>query len=162
MDLPQRAGIEDVPTAAGERQPVAYVGGRLGLGEGPEVIARRDALRQLEQLLAAEELEQLGLTDQDDLEELVPLGLEVREEAKLLERGDAQALGFVDDEDRPSLPGVGGQQVTVESVNQRLLAGRGPLVLHAELVADAGQELPGLEQRVEDQRDVDTIRESAQ
>src|SRR5262249_52352604 len=37
-----------------------------------------------------------------------------------------------------------------------------PLVLHAELVADPGQKLPELEQRIEDQRDVDVLRESAE
>ncbi len=159
MHVPERAGVEDFPAAAGQRQPVPHIGVRIGLGQGQQVVARRDALGQLVQLLAGQALDQLGLSDQDDLQELLLLGLQIREQAELLERADAQVLGFVHDQDRTALVGVSRQQMAPEGVDERLPTGRGRLVLRAQLVADGGQQLLGREQRIEDQRDVDALGE---
>ena len=58
-----------------------------------------DALAELAQFLARKEPLQLGLAHQDDLEQLLLVGLEVGEEAHLLEDLEGQVLGLVDDED---------------------------------------------------------------
>ena len=93
------------------------------------------------QHLDAEEFDQPRLPDQDDFEELLRPGLEVRQQADLLERADAQILGFVDDQDRASPAGPYGLQMGVERVDEDRLAVRGALVLHAKLVADGEEEL---------------------
>ena len=48
MDVTERVDLEDVPYGAGQPQPVAHVGVRLGLFEGQQMVARRDGLPEVD------------------------------------------------------------------------------------------------------------------
>ena len=75
--LAQRPGSEDIGGGARDAQPVAHVGGGLLARQRVQVIAAGDALRELAQLVARQQLAQLRLADEDDLQELLRVGLEV-------------------------------------------------------------------------------------
>ena len=62
------------------------------------MVAHRDALAQLAQAALVELLAQLRLADQHDLQELALVGLEVGEQAHLLEQLGLQVLRLVDEE----------------------------------------------------------------
>ena len=53
--------------------------------ERTEVVARRDALRELAQLFAREHLVELRLAEQDDTQQFSLVGLEVGEQADLFQ-----------------------------------------------------------------------------
>ena len=79
--------------------------------------ARDHALRQLLEVGPLEHRAQLGLADEDDLQQLPLVGLEVGEQAQLLEHVDRQHLRLVDDEDVVLADGVGLEQEVVERVD---------------------------------------------
>ena len=85
MHFAQRRGREDVAGRAGDAQAMAHVGERVFARQRFQVEARRDALRELAQVVAGEQVAQFRLADQDDLQELLRLGLEVGEQPHLLE-----------------------------------------------------------------------------
>ena len=72
----------------------------LGLASAtaPQVEARDHALRQLLELGPREHRAQLGLADQDDLQQLALVGLEVGQQAQLLEHVGREILRLVDDQ----------------------------------------------------------------
>ena len=70
----------------------------LGFGQRVEVVARDHALRQLLELGPREHRAQLGLADQDDLQQLALVGLQVGQQAQLLEHVGRQVLRLVDDQ----------------------------------------------------------------
>ena len=82
---------ENVALRAGDAQPMAHVRARLVLAQRLQVIAPGDALRDLPHLGPIEQLAQLGLTDQDDLQQLLLRRLEVRQQPHLLEQLGATA-----------------------------------------------------------------------
>ena len=90
VDESHRGPREEVPDlpAARDRDPVSYVGRRLGVPEGPDVPAKRDSLVQLDEPGMQQEGTELGLPDEDDAEELLGRRLEVREKTELLQRLD--------------------------------------------------------------------------
>ena len=65
--------------------------------------ASRHALLELPQLRAGEQRLQIGLPDEDDLEQRAALVVDVREQADLLEDVRLQMLSLVDDDDRMRL-----------------------------------------------------------
>ena len=153
-------GAEDVAGGAGDAQAMAHVRGGLVLRQRDEVVAAGDALGELAQVVAVEQFAQLGLADQDDLQQLLGAGLEVRQQAHLLEHGGLEVVGLVDDDHDALALGVGAQQVGVQDVDEVLHAADG-VVGHAdaELLADGQQELGGGDARVEDQRDFGVLRD---
>ena len=84
------------------------------------MIPGRHALGELSQLRLLEDRRQLRLTDQDHLEQLLPGGLEVRQEPDLLEHLGGEILRLVDDEDRAAAGGVRLQEVTMEAIDEPL------------------------------------------
>src|SRR5690606_23589523 len=139
--------------AARDAQPVADVRRRFGAAQRLEVIAARDALRDLTHLRALEQVAELRLTDQDDLQQLLRRRLEIRQEPHLLEELGAQRLRFVDDQhDSPTLR-VRVEQVPIQRRDQRT---ERPVRRnrHAELLADVLDELAGRELRIQDQRNL--------
>ncbi len=70
------------------------------------MIATGDALGELPQLDACQHLAQLGLTDQDDLQQLLRRSFEIREQAHLLQRFGREVLRLVDDHDDAAALGV--------------------------------------------------------
>ncbi len=132
---------------------MVHVRARVVLAQGLEVIASRDALRDLAHLGAIEHLAQLGLPDQDDLQQLLLRRLEVRQEAHLLEQLGGQRLRFIDDEHHPAAFGMRVHELHVQRVDLRLdrpLDGRRA----AQLLDDRFEELERRELWAEDQRDV--------
>ena len=83
----------------GEGEAVLDVGLDLGVVEGAEFVEDEDALAELAEAAFGEASLELGLADQDDLEEFLGVGFEVGEEAELLHDFEGEVLGFVDDED---------------------------------------------------------------
>ena len=81
-------------------------------------------------------------------------GLEVGEEADLLEHVRGEVLSLVDDQYGAVAAPVRVEQVVVERVDVHLPAGGAGRIGNAKLVADGGQKLDVRELRVEDQRHV--------
>ena len=142
---------------------MADVGERLVFPQRLEVIAAGDALRELAQLLLREHFAQFRLADQDDLQQLLRRGLEVREQAHLLEHVGVEVLGFVHHQHDAPAAAVRVEQEVREEVDERLDAALGTgRHLHVQLVADGEQELRGRDARIQDQRDVAVRRELLQ
>jgi len=83
----------------GEGEAVLDVGLNLGVVEGAEFVKDEDALAELAEAAFGEAGLELGLADEDDLQEFLGVGFEVGEEAELLHDFEGEVLGFVDDED---------------------------------------------------------------
>ena len=155
----RRAGENFAGRGARDLQPMIHIRGRFGARQRVEVIAAGDALGELAQLDARQHFAQLGLTDQDDLQQLLRRGLEVREQPHLLERFRRQVLRLIDDHHDAAALRVRFQQAPVEEVDE-VLDARRVLVAHedAELFADRQDELDGRQLRVEDDGDVGMAR----
>ena len=76
----------------------------LGPGQTGEATSARDALAQLAQVRAREILLELRLSDQHDSQQLRAIGLEVGEEAHLLEHRGIEILRPVDDQEDAAAP----------------------------------------------------------
>jgi hypothetical protein len=87
-ELRERGVREGVIALASARdaQPMADIVGRLVARERRESPAHADALAELAQLGRFEHRIQLRLPEQQDLDQLVPLGLQIGEQPDLLER----------------------------------------------------------------------------
>ena len=75
------------------------------------MITAGDALRELAQLGAVQQFAQLRLADQDDLQQLLGLGLEIGEQPHLLEHLGREVLRLVDHQHDALAVGVGLEQV---------------------------------------------------
>ena len=96
---------------------------------------------------------ELGLPDQDDLDQLGGVGLEVREQPDLLERLAVEVLRLVDrSAARGALRWRFVEQEVIELVQQ--LAARLALRLEPELGVDGLEQLERRELRVEQERDL--------
>ncbi len=126
VDQPQRAAREELRCrrAAGDPQAMADVFRGLVAVERLEVPPYRDPLVQLRQIRTAEDGAQLRLADEHDLQELLGLGLEIREQAQLLEHHRRQVLRLVDDDDDARARDFLGEQEAVQLVDELLLASR--------------------------------------
>src|SRR5690606_4860652 len=153
IELAQRALREDRRLAARDAQPMPHVLRRLRARQRLEVVAARDALRDLAHLRTRQEIAQLRLADQDDLQQLLRRRLEVRQEAYLLEQLGTERLRLVDDQHDAAALGVRLQEVAVQRGDQ--LSRRGFLrIWDAQLLADVLEKIPRRELRIEDQRDL--------
>jgi hypothetical protein len=146
--------------AARDPEAVADVLLRLHAREPVEVVARGHALGELAEVAPREQLAQLRLPEQDDLDQLLGVGLQVRDEADLLEHLRGEGLGLVDQEDdvparRPRL-----QQERVELVHEVLE--RRARRLYVEVLEDRAQELGGGEGRIHDDGGGGVVGELAQ
>ena len=121
---------------------MAHVGNRVLARQRLQVEARSDALGKLAQVVASEQFAQLRLADQDDLQQLLRLGLEIGEQAHLFQHLGAEVLRLVDDQHHAAPGGVGAQQVVIQQVDEFLGVVLGA-VRHAdaELLADGLQEI---------------------
>ena len=141
------------------RSRCLHVGGRFLARQRIEVVAAGDALRELPQVVAREHVAQFGLADQDDLQQLLRFGLEVGEQAHLLEHLGRQVLRLVDDQHHALALGMRLEQVAIEDVDQLLHAAHGVVGQQdAQLLADRQQELRRVHARVQDQRDLGVVR----
>ncbi len=126
------------------------------------MVAAGNALRQLAQVVAREQFPQLGLTDQDDLQQLLLRRLEVRQQADLLEHVGREILCFVDDENRSPAVGMSVQQVTVQGVNKHLDARRVLRYRDLQFFADRLQKLESRQLRIQYDRNVGIFRHAVQ
>jgi hypothetical protein len=117
---------------------VAQVGFHLVGLERLEVIAPGDALGQLPEVAAVQHLAQLGLADQDDLQQFLLGGLEVGEQPDLLQHVGPEVLRLVDDQH--VAPRRAPRAGRVQRIDQRLEAAVGGH-LDVQFVADGEQEL---------------------
>ncbi len=158
IERPRREEL-GIPSAR-DAQPGPDVVPDLGLPERLDVVAERDPLLQLPELLAPELGMELRLAHQDDLEELVARGLEVREEPDLLERRHVEVLGLVEDQDGVPVRAPLLDQEAVEgdeSLGVRE-AGRG----HAPLLERVLEEALERKRGVEDEGDAGVAAEALQ
>ena len=151
--------FEDWLPLARDLHPVLDVRARLLLGERPQVISRGDPLGELTQLRPGEELRQLGLADQDDLEELLPRRLEVRQQPDLLEHLGAEVLRLVDDQHGPTPAPVRVEQGLGERVDEDLEARRAGGIGDPELVTHDREQLDRRQPGIEDHGDIDVGRQ---
>src|SRR5687767_12993209 len=150
-----RARGEQVAGRTGDARAMTHIRDRLALLQRLEVIAAGDALRELAQLRPCQHLAQLRLPDQDDLQQLLRRGLEVGEQAHLLEYVGVEVLRLVHHEHDAPVAAVRIEQEMGEDVDQRLdAAGRAFGHLDVQLVADREQEFGRRDPRVQYQRDV--------
>ena len=87
--------------------------------ERVQMEARDHALRELLEFGALEHRAQLGLADEDDLQQLPLVGLEVGQQAQLLEHVGREHLRLVDDQDVVLADGVRLQKEVVERRRRR-------------------------------------------
>ena len=106
------------------RNAMIHIRGGLGARQRGEVIAAGNALSELAQLDAREHFAQLGLADQDDLQQLLRRRLQVREQPHLLQRFGREVLRLVDDHDDAPALGMRFQQAMVEHVERSLMLSR--------------------------------------
>ena len=143
-------GEGDLARAPGHGQAVPHVVVGLLPGQRGQVVARGDALGELAQVAPRQHLGELRLADEHDLDQLVGVGLEVRDEADLFEDLGGEILGLVDEEDDVLTLGSGLQEEAVQGVHQ--LLERRALAGGVQVVEDRLQQLGGGEGGVEDDR----------
>ena len=166
VDALQRLALERHRAAQARHfEPVLHVLRRFHRRERAQVVAGDHPLRELFQVLAREHGAQLGLADQDDLQQLALARLEVGEQAQLLQHVGRQVLRLVDDEHVVAPGGVGAQQEVVQRIE--VVLHRGRLLVAArhgdvELVADRLQQLDHRELGIEDVGDVAVGRDLLQ
>src|SRR5581483_1932418 len=123
------------------------------------LVPNRDALIELAQLGRAQQRLEIQLADEDDLQQLLFVRFEVREDANLLEHRHRQVLRLVDDEHGARLQRHEAQQEVVERVDQLLFARRRQASVarvlardDAEVLQDALEELLFGEKRIQHER----------
>ena len=110
MNHAERGRREDHLSLSSHLKSMTDVRARLGEGERPQVVSRGDPLRQLPQRRPFHEIDELGLSDQNDLQQLVAGRLDVRQQAQLFEHFHAEVLRLVDDHDGAPTARVGVEQ----------------------------------------------------
>ncbi len=152
-------GKGDRRGAAGDRQPVRHVRGHGFAIQRLQLIPDGHSLVELTQVRRSQLGLQLELTDQDDLQQFLLVGLEIRQDANLFEHRERQVLRFVDDEHRARVERNEPQQKVVQRVDELLLAhAREPAGFdllardHAEVLKDALEEVLFGQERVQDER----------
>ena len=125
---------------------------RLGLApvERRQVVAGGHALRELAQLAAAQHLVQLRLAHEHDLDQLLGVRLQVRDEADLLQHLGREVLRLVHQQHHVAVLGARVEQEAVERVHVVLerRAGHGDV----QVLQDRAQQLLAGERRVEHER----------
>jgi hypothetical protein len=100
----------------------------LKVDSEPDVVLDRDPLAQLSKRGVREHPPKLGLPREDDLKQLLRIGLEVGEQANLLQVRHVEILGFVDDQH--------GVQVVVQPFQQECVEGDDVIGLRLEVALD--------------------------
>ena len=100
-----------------------------------------DPLCELAQVIARQEWHQLGLPNEDNVQELLAGRLEIRQKPDLFEHLDRETLRLVNEEHSPPAARVGVQEVAVERVDEYLRARCVARIGDLELVAHGRQEL---------------------
>src|SRR5215470_12937381 len=94
----RRVGEEPEVARPGDAKSRADVIPRLLRGQGQDAAAKTDALLELAQLGTIELVQELRLSNEENLQQLLRLRLEVRKQPDLLQGLEAQVLGLVEGE----------------------------------------------------------------
>jgi len=113
-----------------------------------------DPLGELAEVAAGEQVAEFRLPYEDDLQQLLFVGLEIREQPQLLQDVDTEVLGLFDDENGPAAAGVGVEQGIVDEVDKHLHARFALAVGDPEFVADRGKKLGDRQFRIEEEGDI--------
>ena len=132
----------------GDGQAMTHVGARLVGAQRIELPAYADPLTELTQAALVELAIEFGLTEQQDLDQLVATGLEIREESNLFERVLGEGLRFIDDQQDALVRSFLFDEEGVELVHQR--AAPEAFCGQVELGADRLKEFEGGSARVEE------------
>src|SRR5204862_8136256 len=90
-----------------------------------QLVPNGDALVELPQLRRSQQRLQVQLPDEDDLQQFFLVGLEIRQDADLLEHRQRQVLRLVDDQHGARLERNQREQEIVERLDQLLLGDAG-------------------------------------
>ena len=115
-------------------------------------------MTQLPQLLALEFVVELGLPEEQDLDQLRRRRLEIREQPNLLEGLGREVLRLVDDQNHSPIALLLVQQILVQLGAQ--LGAAEPRGQHAELDHDRAEQLVARQCRIEDEGDVRVTAEA--
>ena len=124
-----------------------------------QIKARRNALIQLPELRASQHDRQLGLSGQNNLQQLLFVGLEVGKQSNLLQHLDTEVLRLVDHQHCAPVGAMITQQKLVQGIGEHLQANRAPGVIDIKFIAHRGQQLNGAQGGVENDGDVGAIRQ---
>ena len=145
--------------AARDRQSMRHVSRHFVAVQRPQLIADRHALIELAHLRRLEQRVQIQLADQHDLQQLVLVGFEIRQDANLLEHRHRQVLRLVDDEHRARAQRQQAEQKVVDRLDELLLADvrQAPALDvfardHAEVLQDELQQILFRQKRVQHER----------
>ncbi len=119
-----------------------------------------DALGELPQLAPREDVAQLRLPHEHDLDELLGVGLQVRDEPDLLDHLGREVLGLVDEEHHVAALPPGLEQEAMEGVHQ--LLERLAVARHVEVVEGRPEQLGRGEDRVEHHRGCGVLGQTCQ
>jgi len=131
---------EDPLGSAGSGEAVEEIGLGFGGREGPEAVGVDDPLGELTEIRTRQASVEFGLAEEDDLEKFRRLGLEIGEEADVLEGGAWCPLGLVDEQDGGSSPACVEEQ---EILERRRVGTRDETFRAAELAGETAPELGG-------------------
>ncbi len=150
MDLTHGRPAEDLaPCARRHAKAVLDVAAHVRKGKRRQAPTHADPLPQLAECVRVQLRVQLGLAEQDDLDQLRSRGLEIRDQPHLLECLAREVLRLVDDQHHAPRLTASRQEELVELSQQRsaALAPAG----QAELLVDGLKELAGVLARIEEE-----------
>src|SRR5690606_21452973 len=123
-----------------------------------QMVTGGDALRELTQRRPRQQCVQFRLPEQNQLQQFALVGFEIGEKAQLFEHVGRKILRFIDDENGVAPTRVGCQQKCIQRIEQLLGAGVFLREGDAEFVADRLQQLVRIQLRIDDDGDVDMLR----
>ena len=148
---------EDRLHATGHLQTKTHIGIHIGARQRHQVITGRDALGQLSQHGLTQQLLQLGLTNQHHLQQLGLVGLQIGQQAQLLQHIRSQMLSLVDEQQGLATGMVVGNKEVAEQIEE-LLDAIFRLINQLELITDGGQQFALGEGRIEHQSQIRGLR----
>ena len=119
------------------------------------MVACRYPLRQLTHFITRQHVAQFRLPDQNDLQKFLRGGLQVGQQADLLQHIGAQILRLVDNQDSAAAACMCVQQVAVECICQHLDAMYLVRIFHTQLITQCSDQLLGGKLRVEHHCNID-------
>ena len=159
MHRPECPGGEEGFAATGRLHAMADIGTAFPGRERSQMVTRRDALGDLAQFRALEQLVQFRLADEDNLQQLFLGRLQIRQESNLFQDVGGQVLRFINDEHRPSALLMRCQQMLIQRIDQHLETGRAGWIGQAQFVTHGGQQLDAGQARIPEQRHIDFRRQ---
>ena len=109
--LASSAFVEYIDQRPGHAKAVFDIGIRFRLGQRLQVVAAGNPLCELPQFVAAEQIAQLRLANQNDLQEFLFCRFEIGQKTHFFENFGSEVLRFIHQQDRSSAFAMGFQKV---------------------------------------------------